>query len=133
MPLNDIESRADIELLLDRFYTKVRVHETLGPFFNETIDDWGIHLAKIADFWESNLFFIAKFKGNPMRTHIEVDQAFNHSIEQAHFGLWLQLWTETMDENFEGEKAHLAKERARNMAQMMFLRIYQARKQKGII
>ncbi|MEP4534698.1 MAG: group III truncated hemoglobin [Cyclobacteriaceae bacterium] len=124
----DIQSRSDIEKLVNTFYDKVRAHAEIGRFFNETITDWPEHLSKLADFWEANLFFVSGFRGNPMKTHIEVDAKFNHEIDQAHFGNWLELWMNTLDELFEGEKANLAKERARNMAHMIYLRIFNARK-----
>ncbi|UXP31633.1 group III truncated hemoglobin [Reichenbachiella agarivorans] len=127
MNKNDISSREDLELLVNTFYGKVRRHAMLGPIFNTVINDWPEHLSKLADFWETNLFFVQKFKGNPMKAHLEVDEQFDHSISQEHFGNWLQLWFETMDELFEGEKATLAKERARNIAHITFMRLFEAR------
>lgn len=129
---HDISSREDVELLVNTFYGKVRKHERLGPIFNTVIHEWPEHLSKLADFWESTLFAVQKFKGNPMRAHLQVDQRFDHSISQEHFGNWLELWFQTLDELFEGEKALLAKERARNVAHMTFMRMYQARSGKLI-
>lgn len=127
MEKQDIKSGKDIELLVNNFYSKVRAHSVIGPFFNETIKDWDEHLSKLSDFWESNLFMTHSFKGNPMRAHLEVDQEFNNSIEQVHFGHWLELWFETLDDLFTGEIQLLAKERARNMAHILFMRIFQSR------
>ncbi|RJE74844.1 group III truncated hemoglobin [Reichenbachiella sp. MSK19-1] len=131
MSKQDISTRSDLELLVNTFYGKVRQHEMLGPIFNGVIQDWPEHLAKLADFWETNLFYVQKFKGNPMRAHLDVDQQFDHSISQEHFGNWLQLWFETVEELFEGEKAILAKERARNVAHITFMRLFQARQAKS--
>lgn len=126
----DIQSRKDIEILVSTFYQKVRQDKTIGTFFNRTITDWPEHLDKLSNFWSANLLLVKGYQGNPMRTHIQVDEKFDHSIEQAHFGKWLQLWLNTVDELYMGEKAHLAKERARNMAHMIFMRIYMARQRK---
>lgn len=123
----DIESREDIQKLITSFYEKVRQHLELGLFFNKTVKDWDEHTATLTDFWETNLFFVPGYKGNPVKVHLDVDAAFDHSIQQSHFGNRLELWFSTIDEIYEGEKAHLAKERARNMSHMMFLRIWQAR------
>ncbi|MBU2913159.1 group III truncated hemoglobin [Reichenbachiella agariperforans] len=131
MSKQDISTRSDLELLVNTFYGKVRQHEMLGPIFNGVIHDWPEHLAKLADFWETNLFYVQKFKGNPMRAHLEVDEKYDHSISQDHFGHWLQLWFETLDALFEGEKAILAKERARNVAHITFMRLFQARQAKS--
>ena len=59
--------------LVDTFYTKIRADDLLGPIFNDVIDDWPAYLVRLTDFWETNLFFVNKFKGNPVRKHQEVD------------------------------------------------------------
>lgn len=126
---NDIQNREDVFLLVSTFYTKVRANQKIGHFFNDTINDWPAHLEKLTDFWETNLFMVSKFRGNPMRTHKEVDRDFDHSIEQAHFGEWLNMWYETLDELFEGDRANIAKNRARNMAHNLFMNMYLSRQQ----
>lgn len=123
----DIQNREDVSLLVSSFYSKVRKNEKIGYFFNEMIDDWPAHLEKLTDFWETNLFLVSKFRGNPMKAHKEVDEHFNHSVEQAHFGEWLNMWFETLDELFEGEKANIAKNRARNIAHHLFMNVYMSR------
>lgn len=123
----DISTREDISLLVRAFYGKVRMHESLGPIFNSVINDWEHHMEKLVDFWQTNLLFEPRYKGNPVQAHIDVDKHFDGTIQQAHFGQWIQLWFETLDELFEGPKQHLAKERARNMSHMMFIRIFQSR------
>lgn len=123
----DIENRGDVFALVSLFYSKVRKNEEIGHFFNETIEDWPAHLEKLTDFWETNLFMVSKFRGNPMKVHKEVDQKFEHSIEQKHFGEWLNMWHNTVDELFEGERANIAKNRARNMAHNLFMNMYISR------
>jgi hemoglobin len=129
---HDIRSRADIDVLVRNFYDKVRINQVLGPIFNKIISDWEEHLIKLISFWEANLLFAnTGYRGNPGYKHILVDQHFNNTIEQKHFGIWLQLWFETLDELFEGEKQILAKERARKMGHMFFMKMYMARQAKG--
>ena len=91
--MKDIESRADIEKLVDIFYAKIRKDNLLGPIFNKHISEesWPSHLSKLTDFWETNLFGVPRFKGNPSQKHVEVDRGLNHSVEQTHFGQWLNL------------------------------------------
>lgn len=125
--VKDISTREDISLLVTRFYSKVRANEEIGYFFNEMIKDWDEHLEKLIDFWETNLFFKRKYKGNPKQAHINVDQNFNESIEQKHFGIWLNLWFETIDDYFEGDLANRAKNNARNMASHLFITMYMDR------
>lgn len=124
----DIQNREDVFLLVSTFYRKVQENKEIGSFFNETIQDWPAHLEKLTDFWETNLFFVNKFRGNPMKAHKEVDKNFNHTMEQKHFGEWLNMWFQTIDELFEGEKANMAKNRARNMATHLFMNVYESRR-----
>lgn len=124
-----INSREDISKLVHTFYAKIRKNELLSPIFNSHISEeqWPKHLEILTDFWETNLFGIAKFKGNPSTKHINVDKHLNHSITQTHFGTWLELWFETIDHLFEGELALRAKQSARKMSTGQFLTIYNNR------
>lgn len=130
MEKHDIRNREDVFTLVSAFYAKVQRNEEIGAFFNETIKDWPEHLEKLTDFWETNLFFVSKFRGNPMKAHNDVDEQFNNSIEQRHFGEWLNMWFETVDELYEGDRANAAKNRARNIAANLFMNIYQSRGQE---
>ena len=118
-----IADRKDVSLLVRTFYAKIRKHDLLGPIFNQAIpaDHWEVHLEKLTDFWETNLFAVAKFKGNPMQAHRNVDRANQYKIEMDHFGHWLQLWFETIDELFTGDLADRAKRAARKMATGLFM------------
>ena len=127
MNKKDIKTREDIFLLVSKFYEKVRKDDTLGPFFNETIKDWDAHLDHLTTFWESSLFLKTKYHGNPLEAHAKVDKAFNHSITELHFGLWLNLWFQTIDELFVGDYAENAKRRARKMGTFMYMNIFAAR------
>jgi len=127
--MKDLKDRNDISILVNAFYAKIRKHELLGPIFNGHIppEKWPEHLSKLTDFWETNLFGIAKFKGSPSRKHVDVDMNLGHTIEQVHFGSWLQLWFETIDELYEGQLATKAKESARKMAAGQYLTIWHNR------
>lgn len=131
----EIESREEVDFLVRRFYEKVREHESLGPIFNEVVIDWDHHLVHLSDFWEMILLQTGPGRGmfNPTKVHREVDQKVNHSISQVHFGNWLELWFQTIDTYFIGETAEFAKEHARRMAHMLFLRIWEMRGQDSKI
>ena len=68
-----------------------------------------------------------KYLGDPLKAHARVDAAFNNSISELHFGLWLNLWFQTIDELFEGDYAQNAKRRARKMGTFLYLKIFEAR------
>lgn len=124
---NDIQNREDVYTLVSAFYAKVRKDEHLGNIFNTIIHEWDTHLEHLTDFWESQLFMVNKFSGNPIKKHVVVDQKVNNTITEKHFGYWMQLWFTTIDELFEGEKAQLAKNKARNMGTYMYLEIFKQR------
>lgn len=127
--MKTIQNRTDVHQLVNAFYAKIRKDDLLGPIFNKHIanDQWPEHLDKLTDFWETNLFGIPKFKGNPTAKHRIVDADLNHSIEQTHFGKWLQLWFETINELFEGQLAERAKNSARMMSTGQFMAIWNNR------
>lgn len=124
-----IETRADVSLLVRSFYTKIRQDALLGGIFNEAIDDWEPHLEKLTDFWEGNLFFFTKTKysGDPKIAHNALDWMLGNTLTMNHFGHWINLWLETIDEHFSGETADRAKMIARKMASFLFLKIVENR------
>ena len=124
----DISNRDDVFKLVDAFYKKVRQDDLLGPFFNNTIKDWDVHLDHLTTFWESSLFLKTRYNGNPLEAHVRVDANTNNSITELHFGIWLNLWFQTIDELFEGDYAENAKRRARKMGTFLYLKIFEARK-----
>jgi len=131
MNRKEIKTREDVFLLVDSFYKLVRKDKLLGPIFNVAIQDWEMHLELLTTFWETNLFMTRKldkrYTGNPLEAHAKVDAANNNSITEHHFGIWLNLWYQTIDELFEGDVADNAKRRARKMGTFMHLNIFEAR------
>lgn len=123
----DIQNRADVRLLVETFYAKIRTHEILGPIFNPIVSDWKAHFDLLTDFWETQLFLKRKYHGNPVAVHQEVDDKMDNSITSEHFGLWLNVWFATIDELFTGDTAWIAKNRAQKMSTMLFLKIYEHR------
>ena len=125
-----IENRADVNLLVHAFYAKIRADKEIGFFFNETIQDWEEHLEKLTDFWETNLFAVKKYKGDPIAAHNEVDKRFDYKISPNEFGIWLNLWFETLDELFEGENVAILKRRARKMGTFLYMNIFENRRKE---
>lgn len=127
MKKKDIKTRDDLYLLVSTFYIKIRKDDVLGPFFNDLIKDWDAHLERLTSFWEASLFLKTKYLGNPLEAHVKVDKLNNNSITELHFGLWLNLWFQTIDELFEGDYANNAKQRARKMGTFLYLKIFESR------
>ena len=109
---SDISTSADIKLLIDTFYDKVRRDEMLGYIFDEVARvDWPKHLPVMYAFWEFMLLGVADaYRGNPVQKHFDLHD--RHPLKAEHFDRWLLLFQTTVDELFEGEKAKDAKFRA---------------------
>lgn len=122
-----LDNRKDVSLLVKSFYRKIRKDDTLGPIFNGIIKDWDAHLELLTDFWESQLFLKRKYSGDPIKAHQKTDDFMGNTMTMEHFGIWLNLWFATIDELFSGENAWIAKNRARKMNTMLFMKIFEHR------
>ena len=78
-----------IAKLLRAFYDRVRVDPLIGPIFNERIQDWEPHLARIGDFWSAVMLRTGRYQGQPMRLHLPLP------IDATHFDRWLEIFAET--------------------------------------
>ena len=56
-----------------------------------------------------------------MKKHIELND--KEPLISEHFNRWLNIFFQTIDENFAGEKADLAKYRAKAIANTMFMKV----------
>lgn len=118
----DITNRQDVELLVNTFYEKVKNNTTIGHIFNDIVKvDWDDHLPKMYAFWSGLLLGERGYSGNPMIKHIELSRLT--TLSENEFSEWLLLFNQTVDELFEGEKAHEAKYRAANIARLMLYKI----------
>ncbi len=105
---NDILTRSDIELLVNKFYDTVKQDTLLAPVFSRV--DWPHHLPIMYNFWSSMLLGDQSYQGSPFQKHAHL------AIDASHFNRWLELFTQTVDENFVGFKAEEVKSRAQNIA-----------------
>ena len=54
----DIETRNDIESLVDHFYEIVKADDVIGYIFTDVAQvNWKKHLPIMYDFWENALFY----------------------------------------------------------------------------
>lgn len=125
-----IGNREDVSLLVRSFYAKIRKDATLGPIFNKIVTDWETHLELLTDFWETQLFLKRKYTGDPIKAHQKTDDIMNNTITMEHFGIWLNHWFSTIDELFTGDIAWIAKNRARKMNTMLYMKMHKHRLSK---
>lgn len=105
---HDIVNRNDVQIMVDKFYDKVKADPLLGPVFSHV--DWPNHLPVMYDFWSSMLLGDQTYRGNPLQKHLTL------AVDKHHFNQWLILFKETVNENFSGEKAEEVKMRAHSIA-----------------
>jgi hemoglobin len=118
----EITNKMDVHWLVDRFYDKIKTDKVVGYIFNDVMKvNWEKHLPVMYAFWENALFYTGGYEGNAMKKHIDINRVT--PLQKKHFNRWLQLFNETVDEYFEGEKAELAKQRAYSIATIMQLKI----------
>lgn len=84
---------AFISKLVDTFYARVRAHPRLGPIFNDEIDDWPAHLAKLKDFWASVALNAGRYSGKPVPAHMKLQ-----GIAPEDFQTWLGLFRQTVSD-----------------------------------
>ena len=113
--MQDISDRKDIEKLIRNFYDKVVKDDVIGPHFAHV--NWEKHLPVMFNFWETVLFFTGNYNGNPMASHKTLHARM--PLEPQHFTRWKKLFIETVHENFSGEKADLAINRAESISYLM--------------
>ncbi|WP_346238851.1 group III truncated hemoglobin [Niabella insulamsoli] len=118
----DITDKADIAFLVQSFYQKATRDEVIGYIFQQApgfvLEQ---HLPIMISFWETLLFGVAGYKGNPMLKHVLLHR--NIPLKAEHFDRWINLWRETVSSHFEGHVAHEAMNKAASIAKLMQFKI----------
>lgn len=116
--MKDIETRADIDDLMNRFYARAMTDEIIGYIFTDVAKlDLNHHLPVIGDFWETMLFGTSSYRQhgrNPMQVHGELNR--KTPLQAKHFHRWLEIFRRAVDESFTGERAEFIKLRAEAIA-----------------
>ncbi len=102
-----------IEVLVRRFYEKVRANALLGSIFETRIRDWESHLKRMCDFWSSVALMTGRYHGTPMAKHLPLP------VDAEHFDRWLVLFEESAREICPPKAADHFIERARRIAESL--------------
>jgi hemoglobin len=116
---SDLSTRDDVELLVRSFYRYAAMDEILGPVFSAARVNWAAHIGTLTDFWSWQLLGERGYTGHPLRAHEPVHA--RTPFTDVHDARWLDLFVSTVDENFVGPTAEIAKGRAAKMAAAMRL------------
>jgi hemoglobin len=118
----DLVDRADVEVLLRRFYGRVLVDDVLAePFAELRAAGLDLHIPKMCDFWETVLFRARLYRGSALDAHRLVHDRV--PLTDRHFARWLTTWRNTVDEMYCGPVAERAKIQAARIAWAMHRRL----------
>ena len=106
--MNDIQSKADIETLVNAFYSELLKLEDIKPVFAGI--NFPEHVPHIVHFWSFVLLDEEGYKTNVFDKHVHLP------IKPHMFDEWLEVWITSVDKLFAGEKADTAKQRATTLA-----------------
>lgn len=104
----DIQTRKDIERLVQEFYAHVLKDELLAPVFEGR--DIPAHLPVMYTFWSALLPDEQGYTGNAFDKHIPL------GLTPSMFGRWPEIFETTVRNLFTGGKADLAISRAKSIA-----------------
>lgn len=124
--MNDITHIDDVKQLVNSFYQKAKEDDLLGPVFHSVIQDWDKHLSTMYTFWQTILLNEHTYHGAPFFKHIPLP------IHTDHFNRWVELFILNVDEQFEGEKAEMAKARAKQFGTIFSSKMEYVNAQKNI-
>lgn len=119
--MKDIETRADLERWMQKFYEAALADEVLSYIFKEVARlDLKKHLPVICDFWETLLLGnnVYQVHGrNPLQIHAHLNG--QSPLTPQHFRRWLEIFRAVTDQEFAGARADFAKLRAEAIANRM--------------
>lgn len=114
----DIETPADVDRLIETFYTRVLSDPIIGFFFTDIAGiDLQKHLPVISAFWQLQLLGKLGYRGQTFAVHKTLHERV--ALTEDHFHRWLYLFEGTIDELFAGPRADTAKQRAHTIARSM--------------
>jgi hemoglobin len=106
-----------IERLVRSFYGRARLDPLIGPVFENKVQDWEGHFARLCAFWSSVALMSGCYHGQPMAAHLPLP------IDTPHFDRWVEIFAETAREICPAPAAAHFLERACRIAESLELGI----------
>jgi hemoglobin len=98
-----------LERVVRAFYGTARHDPVIGHLF-DNVQNWEVHIARIATFWSSVALMSGRYHGNPMAPHLKLP------LEPPHFARWLTLFEQTVRDLCSEAAGDLLLEKARRIA-----------------
>jgi hemoglobin len=115
---NDLDCRAHIEAFVDLFYQRLLSDASLAPIFVDVAAvDLEQHLPHIKNYWCKLLLGEQAYRRHTMDIHRQLNS--KRPLLARDFERWLGTFSDTVDDNFSGERAERAKVVAATIAANM--------------
>lgn len=122
--MNDIQNQKDLYFLVDEFYKKLLSDDAISYIFTDIVKiKIEEHLPILVTFWSQSILGTGGYTNNLTQIHLDVNDKEYLSTEL--FAIWLNHFNNTVDENFQGEKAEQIKIQALNIATVIQIKIAQ--------
>jgi hemoglobin len=119
---HDIADRADCERLVRSFYSRAMTDAMIGYLFVDVAKlNLEAHVPVITSFWETVLLGTGDYRGGAFAPHSRLND--KSPLRSGHFDRWVTIWSQTVDELFEGPVAQLAKTHAARVARAFHRRL----------
>ena len=116
-PERDIAEVEDVALVVRRFYQAAIPDPLLGHLFIAGGIEWDSHIPLITSFWARELLGTPGYVGNVAGAHVPVME--EPTFDEDALDRWVELFAETVDEDFAGPVAERAKARAAEVAHVL--------------
>jgi hemoglobin len=103
----DIATRKEIDALIWHFYRKLLKDELISKHFTNL--DLEKHIPHVVSFWSFVLLDESGYNTNVFEKHLHLD------LDSMQVQRWVHLFIESVDDLYAGEKAELAKQRAKSI------------------
>jgi hemoglobin len=111
----DLDTRAQIHNMVVAFYRELVMDEVLGPIFEEIAEvDWSEHIPQLIDYWCRVLLGDQSYRGAILNAHRHVHDQLSFTTE--HFDRWYGMFASTIDQQWSGPYADIAKAHAARIA-----------------
>jgi hemoglobin len=119
LPLHASITEAQIDALVETFYTAIWRDPRLGPIFAAHVTDRPKHLATMKAFWSSVLLKTSAYRGRPVPAHVRLT-----GVEDTDFPRWLAHFRIAAEQVFAPEAAPVVVAAAERIAQSLWTAMF---------
>ena len=120
--MRDIQTQADLYLLVDEFYKKLLSDNAISYIFTDVvkikIED---HLPILVTFWSQAILGTGGYTNNLTQIHLDIDK--KEHLTPELFTIWLGHFFTTVDMYFIGSNAEKIKTQALSLATILQIKI----------